>query len=249
MDLNKYLTKLDFSEKETAVYLALLRRGSQPVREIAREAKVNRGTAYDVLKELIKKGLVSHYTTRSHQHFSAEPLEKLLGILEEKEQSIREMQKNIRISLPELKSIYVQKGGRPSVKLYEGRRGIRTILEDVLASVAVSKEKKYFVYSSANLRKDVYEAMPEFTRKRIKHKVKVKTIALGRGGELHGLDERKWMHIEEENLKPVYEIIYAGKVAHISLNNTSDPVGVVIENEEIFFTQKMIFEFNWQKLT
>jgi hypothetical protein len=45
-----------------------------------------------------------------------------------------------------------------------------------------------------------------------------------------------------------YEIIYAGKVAHISLDNTSSPVGVVIQNPEIYVTQKVIFESLWAKI-
>ena len=248
MDITHLLKKLDLSEKGIAVYIALLQLGSSPVKDISREAKVNRGTAYDVLKELIGKGLVSHYSTKTHQHFIAEPLEKLSDLIDEKEQGLKEIKKQIQENLPELKSLYEIKRGRPQVKLYEGKRGIRTILEDVLNSLEKARQKVYYVYSSSSVRKNVYEAMPEFSQKRIKKDIKVKTIALGKGGQLFGLDERKWMQLSGEELKPVYEIIYAGKVAHISLDNTANPVGVVIEDKEIYETQKIIFNFNWEKL-
>ena len=53
----------------------------------------------------------------------------------------------------------------------------------------------------------------------------------------------------QEDLRSTYEIIYGGnKVAHISLDNAENPVGVVIENQEIYYTQKLIFEYNWKKL-
>ena len=55
-----------------------------------------------------------------------------------------------------------------------------------------------------------------------------------------------WKNKEEPYA--TYEIIYAGKVAHISLDDSQNPVGVVIENDPIYETQKMIFEFNWSKL-
>jgi hypothetical protein len=81
---------------------------------------------------------------------------------------------------------------------------------------------------------------------------------LGEGGQLAGLDERKWMPIPvfpspvegrvRERLGSTHEIIYAGKVAHISLSDGENPVGIIIQNEEIYQTQKTIFEFNWQKL-
>lgn len=42
----------------------------------------------------------------------------------------------------------------------------------------------------------------------------MKTIALGAGGQLLGLDERKWMNTSKD-MKATYEIIFGSKVAHI----------------------------------
>lgn len=242
------LKKIGLSDKEALVFEALMELGPSPVKEVARRAKVNRGTAYDVLKSLSGQGLISHYETKTHQHFVAEPPQKLLRVVEEKQESLKLIKNEIKEDLPEIESLYKKRGGRPIVKLYEGKNGIRTILEDVLSVMEKSKQKVYYVYSSSTVRKNVYEAMPDYSKKRIAKKIRVKTIALGNGGQLFGLDERKWMQLPEAGLKPVYELIYAGKVAHISLDNSASPVGVVIEDREIFETQKMIFEFNWGKL-
>ena len=76
----------------------------------------------------------------------------------------------------------------------------------------------------------------------------VKIISLGQGGELAGLDERKQMPTNDNQIKSTHEIIYAGKVAHISLDDKENPVGVVIQNEAIYQTQKLIFENIWSKL-
>lgn len=248
MEIPLILKNFGLNEKEIAVYLALVELGPSPVRIVAQKAKINRGTAYDILKALQSQGLVSFYDTKSRQHFVAEPPEKLISAVEEKQEKLLELKKQIQKDLPELKSIFEKNGGRPMVKMYEGYRGVKTILEDVLGSVSELPNKLYYVYSSSTVRKDVYEAMPNFSQQRIAKKIRVKTIALGSGGKVFGLDERKWMELPEEHLKPVYEMIYAGKVAHISLDNSANPVGVVIEDKEIFETQKMIFEFNWGKL-
>lgn len=248
MEISVLLKKIGLNDKEAAVFASLMELGPSPVREVARKAGVNRGTAYDVLKALIRQGLVSYFDTKTHQHFVAESPEKLLALVSEKQENLKALKKQIEESLPELSSAFKKQGGRPVVKMYEGKRGVRTILEDVLNTLSKSKQKVYYVYSSATVRKNVYEAMPDFSQQRIAKKIRVKTIALGSGGKLFGLDERKWMQLPEEGLKPVYELIYAGKVAHISLDNSANPVGVVIEDREIFETQKMIFEFNWGKL-
>src|SRR4029077_6577186 len=108
----------------------------------------------------------------------------------------------------------------------------------------------YYLYSSATAkeRKNVYEAMPDFSKKRIAKKISVKIISLGEGGQLAGLDERKQMPTQGKDIKSTHEIIYAGKVAHLGLDDKENPVGVVIQNEAVYETQKLIFEFNWSKL-
>lgn len=246
MNIQVILKHFGLSEKEIAVYLALVDLGPAPVRAIAAKAKVNRGTSYDILKDLLALGLVSYYNKETKQYFAAEPPESLLAALDKKQEDLAELKKDISSSLPFLRTIFEKQGGKPAVKLYEGTKGIRHILEDILESVP--EGKTYFVYSSTSLRKNVYLAMKDFSDQRIKKKIKVQTIALGEGGQLVGLDDRKWMRLPEKNLRATYEIIYAGKVAHLSLDNEENPVGVVIQNEEIYQTQKLIFEYNWNKL-
>ncbi|MBI5529888.1 MAG: TrmB family transcriptional regulator [Candidatus Doudnabacteria bacterium] len=249
MEIPIILKTFGLNEKEIAVYLALIELGPSPVRLVSAKAKVNRGTAYDILKSLQSQGLVSFYDTKSHQNFVAEPPEKLISALEDKQEDLIFLKKQIQKDLPALQSLFEKQGGKPAVKLYEGNKGIRNILEDVLQSMAKESQKEYYIFSSAELRKNVYLAMPDFSKKRIKAGIKVKTIALGEGGQLVGMDERKWLKQSGTGkLKATYEIIYAGKVAHISLDNAENPVGVVIQNEEIYQTQKMIFEFSWGKL-
>jgi sugar-specific transcriptional regulator TrmB len=248
MHIQTILKNFGLNEKEIAVYLALVSLGPSPVRAIALKAKVNRGTTYDILKSLLKNGLVSYFNKESHQYFSPESPEKLISALEQKQSELEEVKKQVKQSLPELKTLFEKEGGKPAVKLYEGIKGIRSILEDVLDTLALAKDKQYYVYSSSTVRKNVYQAMPDFSKKRIKKKIHVRTIALGGGGQVIGLDERKWMEAPERDLKATYEIIYLGKVVHISLDNSENPVGVLIQNQEIYETQKMIFEFTWNKL-
>ena len=66
------------------------------------------------------------------------------------------------------------------------------------------------------------------------------------GGELAGLDERKWL--SEEESSPTYILIYSGKVAMVSLDATQNPVGVIVENDGLYQTQRMVFERLWKVL-
>lgn len=250
MQIETLLKNFGLNDKEVAVYLTLIELGSAPVRVIALKSKVNRGTTYDILKSLMEQGLVTYFNKQSHQYFAAEPPEKLVQALENRKQAIDEVQTQITENLPNLHSVFSRGGGKPVMKLYEGVKGVRQIFEDVLTSVANSKDKQYWIYSSATAkeRKLVYAAMPDFNKKRLLKKIKVQTISLGQGGELVGLDERKWLESKNDNLKATHQIIYAGKVAHLSLDDAENPIGAVIENESIYLSQRIIFESLWNTL-
>jgi sugar-specific transcriptional regulator TrmB len=250
MEIQVILKNFGLSEKEIAVYLALVELGPSSVREISAKSKVNRGTSYDILKSLIALGIVSYYNKESKQYFMAEAPEKLLSAIDQKKEDLEEVRKNVQESLPLIKTLFKKQGGKPVVKFYEGSKGVRQIFEDVLDEVSSAADKSYYLYSSATAehRKNVYGSMPDFSDKRIKKGIKVKIISLGEDGQLAGLDERKQMPIGKKDLKATHEIIYAGKVAHISIDSNGEPVGVVIQNQEIYNMQKVIFEFNWSKL-
>lgn len=248
MHLHTILKEYGLSDKELAVYTTLIEIGPNPVRAIAQKSKVNRGTTYDILKSLIHEGLVAHYNKATKQYFVAEPPEKLIEALHSKQERLRELRDSVSHILPELKVLFERQGGKPQVKLFEGLSGIKKILEDVLGTMAGAKEKLYFVYSASTVRKNVYIAMPDHGVRRVKKKIRVQTISLGGGGQLIGFDERKWLQADRVSPRATYEIIYGGKVAHISLDDTDNPVGVVIENESIYETQKIIFQTLWHAL-
>jgi sugar-specific transcriptional regulator TrmB len=250
MEIQVILKNFGLSEKEIAVYLALIELGPSSVRDISAKSKVNRGTSYDILKSLMDLGIVSYYNKESKQYFIAEPPEKLLSAIDQKKEDLDEVRGHIEQSLPLIKTLFEKQGGKPTVKLYEGAKGIKLVLEDVLEDVGKSSDKSYYLYSSSTVkeRKNVYEAMPDFSKKRIAKKISVKIISLGEGGSPAGLDERKQMPIGGKDIKSTHEIIYAGKVAHLGLDEKDNPVAVVIQNEAIYETQKLVFEFNWSKL-
>ncbi len=246
MNINLILKNFGLNDKEISVYLSLVELGPAPVRLIAQKSKVNRGTTYDILKALQKQGLVSFYDTQTRQHFVAEPPEKLLTAVKDRQEQLEEVKMQIHESLPELKSIFEKQGGRPVVKLYEDTKGVKYILEDVLSTTQKSQDKLYYAYSSTDIKNELYKDYKDFNKDRLKAKISNRVISFGIGGQLVGLDERKWMNGEHGT--PTYIIIYSGKVAMISKSQSGEPIGVIIEDDALYRTQKMIFEFNWNKL-
>lgn len=245
MDIS-ILKKIGLSDKEIKVYLKLLEYGAVSVRSLAELSDLNRGTTYDILKKLQELGLVSYFHQDTKQRFVAEDPEKIAKLLDEEKEKIEDAQKRITDLIPELKSLQDKGGNKPVTKFYEGRAGIKFILDDVLSLTIGEEEKEYYIYSAAGVREDVYAAYPDFNKKRVKLGIKAMAISLSEGGGTYGLDERKWMAPKAGSEKNMtYIIIYAGKCAFLSLDNNGNPVGVIIENKMIYETQRTIFLQLW----
>ncbi len=250
MDIH-ILKKLSFSDKEATTYLTLLRVGPRSVRQLAEDMGLNRGSTYDCLKALQEKGLVTLYGKESKQHFVAENPEKLHLVLQEQEQSLAHLDQQLHKYIPELQALYDKGGERPVAKYYS-KKDIHRILEDILSTCEASGEHQYDIYSTQGVREQVYDSFPTFSDVRIAKGIAVRVIAIGEGGALRGLDQRKWLtHTTQttEAITPTYIMIYPGKTAYISLDSRQQPIGVVIENEGVYHTQKMIFNTLWQQLS
>src|SRR5690606_22053837 len=142
-----------------------------------------RGTVYDALKSLRQTGLVGMDQKNKKQFFTEEEPAELGEWIELREQRLAYVQRHICEEIPELRSLYVHGGMKPVVKYYEGAKGVRIILRDLLTTMSDTKGRRlYRVYSSAGLREYMYKEFPDFTKERIKRDIEVRAIAVGAGG-------------------------------------------------------------------
>ncbi len=242
---NELLNKLGFSDKSAKVYLALLQLGPSSVRKLAEFCELNRGTTYDTLKWLQEKGIVTFYQKETKQYFVAENPEKLLSLAKNQEEELKTAQERISKAIPELQALYNKGGERPVARYYE-KGEISKILQDVLDTCEETGDMVYRIYSAEGIREYLYDSFDTFSDVRIAKGIGVKVIAIGAGGELRGLDERKWLKTKSGT--NTYIILYPGTTAYISLNAKKEPIGVVIENDGVFETQKIIFDNLWKNL-
>ncbi len=240
------LKKIGLTDKELNVYIALLKNGATSVRGLAEIVELNRGTVYDTLKKLQELGLAGFYHHGSKQKFVAEDPDKLIKLVETQEDKLKHIKNSLDELVPELRSVRGKEGNQPTTKFYDGRAGVRYILEDVLYCLEKTELKEYYVYSAKKGSDDLNGAYPDFTRDRIRKKIAVKVISLAEGGGLNGLDERRWLGTNDESA--TFILIYANKCAFISHDNLGKPVGVIVENSLIYETQKTIFLQLWKLL-
>ena len=143
------LKRFGLSEKEAKVYLSALELGETTAGAISIKSDLPRTLVYDILERLIKMGLVSYAIKANKKHFLAANPDELVRILKEKEGVV----KRILPSLQELQKIHGTQ--RPRVEIYEGRGGMKSVMDDILRS-GVSE---FLGYGSS---RSSYEIIPAF---------------------------------------------------------------------------------------
>lgn len=239
------LRQLDIEPRESRLYMALLANGPGSIRELADKSGLNRGTAYELLKNMHERGIVSYFPKGKRRFFSAEPPERLLVLANQKKHNVDEA--IIRLQTEILPSLQALRPENTSTQVhyYEGDNGIEWVLKDILATVSASDTKEYSVISTKLIRNFLYRPFPNYTRQRIKAGIKVNVLAIGEGGEGAELSERKWISGTPLTQSAAYIAIYPPKMAMISLTKGDLPTATVIESAPIVATQQLMFDTLW----
>ncbi|OHA14423.1 MAG: hypothetical protein A2909_01250 [Candidatus Tagabacteria bacterium RIFCSPLOWO2_01_FULL_39_11] len=256
-ELTNILRELGFNDKEIEIYSVLLPLGSASIRTIAEKTNINRGSVYDILESLANRGFITAEKKGSRRRFVVKSPEELLSSIEKKQKDFENQRKRITEAMPKLLSFYAKQGGRPSVEYFDDDSGIKKILEDVFKTVgnigglsSVTEDsppkKEYCVYSSKSVKEYLYKLFPNFTREKIKRGIRTKVIALGGGGDPKNLKMAQRKEIGTD--APAYIMIYGPKIALISVADDKKPFGVIIKDEKIAKTQRIIFESLFEKI-
>ncbi len=236
------LEKFGLSEKEAKIYITNLELGNSLAGEIAIKANLPRTLVYDILERLIGLGLSSYAIKNNKKYFKASDPEELLSILKEKTIAISKV-------LPNLKELEKKEGfKRPKIEVFEGKEGMKTVMDDILRS----NVKEFLAYGSS---RSSYEIIPAFIdnwhKLRIKKKVIMKILynntkeakeKVKKFKKTLKLTKYKFTPVNLES--PTATLIYADKVVLQSW--TKEPFAVMIENKEMAENQKKYFEELWK---
>jgi HTH-type transcriptional regulator, sugar sensing transcriptional regulator len=240
MKLEKVLANFGLTEKQAQVYLACLELGSAPVNDIARKAQVARSTCYDLLETLRNQGIASTFIKKKTRYYSVEDPQKLVSLA-------RDRATNLSESLPQLEALYGLARERPKVRFYQGKAGMKLILEEILAD----KPKEILNFGSAEeLFITLQDYFPKFVAKRIKAKILARVILRdspkARERQKLGPQQLRVVKIISKEFKHQGMVmVWRNKIAYFSF--TKDYIAVVIESKELADIQQSMFEYMWQQ--
>jgi len=234
-ELIKQLEEVGLSSKEAEVYIALLKNSPISGGDLARLLSMDRTHTYNILRNLINKGLTSHIVKDKKTLFQTTSPKNLLNQIQKREQIIKSI-------IPDLLSLEKVKPKLSTVNILEGKSGLRTTARLLLES----KAKEILVYGGTGKSYDFlkYE-LPHIAKKTglLKMKGRIITSEKLRKHPFTKLPNFKIKYIKE--ITPSSTMIFKDK---ISINVFEEkPFVIIIENKSVADSYKNYFEYLWKQ--
>lgn len=245
--MEELFTKLGLSQKESAVYLELVRIGASPVSVWAKNSGINRSSMYVILERFMKDGLVTTFSHKGVLHAQAIPMAEIPALLHDKEVEVKQTRDLFIHSLIDLQKLEKTHHIKPKVHFYEGISRVENMYDQVL------KEKSFKSFFHPERVKTI---MPEYF-----HKIPLALKASG-GMAKELLVKSK----EADEYRLLYQsprhqitllpqsitfssdtIITKEKIYLVGYSST-DVVATEIWNEELALTQSTLFDLIWTSI-
>ncbi|HLD62566.1 MAG TPA: helix-turn-helix domain-containing protein [Candidatus Norongarragalinales archaeon] len=242
------LQSIGLTRNESLVYLSLAALGPASASGIAEKSGVQRTLVYDTLKRLIEQGMVSQVDIDSKKLFQAAGPSKLRAVVEERQKSVLD---NVSKLLPLLEKTYAT-SSRPSVNVYTGIEGLKTVLTQEIEDLPEGGVLKVY-----RLQPGIVKAAPVFMswwhKKRIAKKITLKGIvdlsqpALERGKELEGQAFSQVKYLKETLPSPVTYHVFGNKAAIMAMAE-EESLGIIIESRVVARSLEENFDFAWDSI-
>jgi sugar-specific transcriptional regulator TrmB len=226
------------------VYIAMHSIGQNPASIIAKRAELNRSSCYTILNSLMQKGFIQQSIKNNIAYFNATDPKHILQHLKIKKFKIDENIQNLANLTTQFNTLHNNYSRRPKVVFFEGREGIRNVMEESLMS-----SEKLRVYSSINeLTELLHNYFPKYYKRRTEIGIFVNAIyPASKEGCMNKMrdkeENRETRLIPSEFNFHLDIMIYDNKVVITSLK---EKFGLSIESEEMAIAQKKIFDLIWK---
>lgn len=241
------LIEFGLSDKEAAVYLALLEMGRGTADQIAKRTKLNRSTTYVQIKVLMEMGMVSTFKLEKKTFFTAESPIYIERLLDRQAAAVEHQRSEAKQLLPDLMKIFASTGARPAVRLFEGKEGLVSMRNEILDQ----KPKEILIITSVDNTWNLFtkDELMAFTNRREKLKIKSYVIySLEKGDNFKPFPHQEFRRTRKEQLPFGADVyIYNDCVSFASIDEAV--VGLTVSSGDIANTMRALYWRLWNTLT
>jgi sugar-specific transcriptional regulator TrmB len=203
------LSEIGFSQREIAVYRALLKLGSTTTGPLVKESGVQNAKIYETLEKLIKRGSATFIMKGEVKYFQATNPNNLLGFFDNKRETL---QKKVN----ELQTLQEKKEPEYQTRVYEGIKAIKSAFFELYDYIGESSEYYAFPIGEQLKTEELILFWSQVFQKRLKMKIKLKT-----------LPNIKWKSIFQEYYKKEL------RLAEVRYTSQEFPTGIFIFKDNI----------------
>ncbi len=236
------LKQIGLTGSEIKIYLDLIKNSESLASQIASRNTISRTYIYDAIQNLIKKGLITYVIKNNRKYFRAFDVKKLRDYLDAKQNQLERQTEEVNKLISELKVFEKKSDTKPVVEVFEGKEGLKTILNDIV------KQKKDVTTWGATDRIKNYLPdwfLERYVAEKAKSGIKTKQIYVTGEKTLNG-PGYTLKAAPKECSSPVTFGAYANKT--IIFFWSEIPITVRIKNKEIAHSFRKHFEFLWEKI-
>ena len=238
------LEEAGLTDKEVAVYAALLEVGKGSVLEISRKACEDRTTTYRILQSFLNMPIAQTFKEGKKSRWAALNPRYLVDYVQKKKKVVQEL-------FPELEALYNLNEEKPKLQYFEGKEGLANLMASIIKEVKTRGDLLSFsapgAASGYYSTKQFVKLAEERAKKQIMSKILIPSIE-ETPGYLVGEDWKNWRHIKivDPNKFPFKASfnIWNNKVAILTVR--SHPIGVVVESKDVADTLRSIFNLVWE---
>ena len=244
------LEYLGLSENESVLYQLMLQYSRSTVQELNLHSPFPRTLLYYVLKQLVRRGLVSEQKTKRRTIYTAENPQKLYELLTQKNRVVEREHALIRNLIPQLKHQYQLAGKRPVVRAFDGSLEYEKALEDCI----VTSPKEIYSYERLGTVRPALETREIFDKKRIARKIPKKVLFFDTEAAMTELKKRKYDDFTQfrsfTSAIGKFDtdmLLFGGKVLYTSSTDEREPSAILIEDNGLYEMQKSLFLVLWKE--
>lgn len=245
-EFESILEKLDLSNPESRIYLALLKLKETSTGELCKEANIASSNIYPLMDSLMKKGLVSYKVKNNIKIFMPANPETLNELFLEKEKKLKQDRIQIQDLIKNLKK-GKQEESYSNYKYYEGLINVKSMWHEINESANSKDIAKYYTckFKSAENLIGFYE---EHHKIRIKKRIKAQIIfpVEEKSDKLVKERQKQLAEIKFLNLDNDAEWGVIGNMVYIQYITGSIPRAFLIKDKIFSQTYEQVFDQIWK---
>jgi len=231
--MKEILHSIGFDEKESKIYLALLKAGQSSVSGLLKHTQIERRTIYDVLERLVQKGHASYFEENKTKIFIPTKPEVILTELEQKKAMFEKI-------IPKLSQL--EKNPKEvKVEILKGIKGLTTIFHEI-----VEKNQNHISFGDLSplIYKKKYNRLIKQFLSTIEKKGLKEKIIYTKGDNIEKIKNGQYRFVEKEMVFPTPTLIYGNTIIQYVY---TDPITIIkITSKEIANTHKKYFNYFWK---